>query len=43
MYDYGAILASQALRVERAYPTQITDPSHPAHGAFLSETTTVTP
>ena len=38
MYDYEAILASQVLRVERAYPTQITDRSHPAHGAFLSET-----
>ncbi len=38
MYDYGAILAFQARRVERAYPTQITDRSHPAHGAFLSET-----
>ena len=38
MYDYEAILASQCLRVERAYPTQITDPAHPAHGAFLSET-----
>ena len=38
MYDYGAILASQARRVERGYPTQITDRSHPAHGAFLSET-----
>ena len=38
MYDYGAILASQARRVEGAYPTQVTDRSHPARGAFLSET-----
>ena len=38
MYDYEAILASQCLRVERAYSTQIMDPAHPARGAFLSET-----
>jgi len=37
MYAYDPILKSQTARVRAAYSRQLTDPDHPACGAFLSE------
>jgi hypothetical protein len=37
MYDFESILQSQTDRVKATYSRQISDPDHPAFGAFLSE------